>query len=339
MRDNPERLLNNGSVRRLDGDNQLSKKNFSRLLSILACAVVGASALLGFTHAALAADAATFGDVLCNAFENAKPFASVFESIAYVSGALSTLRGVHLLRLHADDPRNNKLGVPLIYLAGAMVLLALPSFIVALENSFFVPAQGGGGSCQAGAVAAATGLENVLHNFISNFREPLLLVTSLTAILSGLFMIVRGLIKASKYGTDPKTHSIHSILTNVGFGAFLMMIGSNLNMMLATVFGKGTSMGNVGIDSKTVLAWKAVDVLGGSEKFALAIASALTFVQLIGAIAFVRGWLILKKVVEGGSNASLTQGLTHILGGVLAINIGGFLEIMDKTFGTGLLTP
>jgi intracellular multiplication protein IcmC len=69
----------------------------------------------------------------------------------------------------------------------------------------------------------------------------------------------------------------------------------------------------------------------------LAVNSALTFVQVIGVIAFVRGWLILKKVVEGSGNVSLAQGLTHILGGVLAINIFQFLLIMDHTFGLNLL--
>jgi hypothetical protein len=55
-------------------------------------------------------------------------------------------------------------------------------------------------------------------------------------------------------------------------------------------------------------------------------------------IAFVRGWLIIKNAVEGAGQATVAQGFTHIVGGVLAINIYSFLEIMDQTFGTNFLT-
>jgi hypothetical protein len=54
-------------------------------------------------------------------------------------------------------------------------------------------------------------------------------------------------------------------------------------------------------------------------------------------IAFVRGWLILKRASEGSGQATMAQGFTHLFGGVLAMNIFGFLEIMDSTFGTNFL--
>ena len=41
-------------------------------------------------------------------------------------------------------------------------------------------------------------------------------------------MIVRGLVKASKYGFDPKTHSVNSIVSCIVFGAILMTVGANL---------------------------------------------------------------------------------------------------------------
>jgi len=310
----------------------LSKNNFSKISSLFALAVMAASVWLGSAHAAMA-QAATFGELLCNVFQNAKPFGPVFQMVAYVSGIISVLRGIHLLRMHAEDPRNYKLNVPLMFLFGAACLLALPSYIYTIEHSLLTPSGGGLMSCSAGAAGVATGLDGVLTNFISNIKDPLLLIASFTAVLSGLFLIVRGLIKASKYGTDPKTHSMHSILTHIGFGAVLMTIGDNLKVMLNSVFGTATA--------SSAISWTKISSLVGgtgvSPEFQAAINSALIFVQLIGAIAFVRGWLIMKKVVEGGSNASLTQGLTHIIGGVFAINIGGFLTLMDKTFGTNLL--
>ncbi|MDD3371703.1 MAG: hypothetical protein PHE27_07775, partial [Alphaproteobacteria bacterium] len=165
----------------------------------------------------------------------------------------------------------------------------------------------------------------------SNIKVPMRAVLSVIAGLAGLYMIISGLMKASKAGLDPKTHNPHVILTNVGFGAILMMIGTNLTTLLGSVFGTEEIL------ELSNISWNT-PVPEASQQFNNAINAALTFVQIIGGIAFVRGWLILKKVVEGTTNDPLAKALTHILGGCLAINIGKFLEIMDATFGTNLLT-
>ncbi|MFA4995353.1 MAG: hypothetical protein WC521_08650 [Bdellovibrionales bacterium] len=325
----------------------MSKNNFSRCFFLLAPLFIAVALWLVSSCPALAdiikedpPAAETFGEVLCHAFINARSFGFIFELVAYCAGVLAALKGVYHLKLHADNPASNKLGVGLMYLFGSMGLLALPDVISTLEQSIvgYTAKTSGGGSglvCgNIGPVSAAEGLDQVVTNFVLNFKEPLTNVASLVAILAGLFMIVNGLIKASKYGTDPKTYSMHSILTNLGFGAILMTIGEMLPMMVHTVFGTEE------ISKSDTLQWDKLGALiggdGVSEKFIMAVNSALTFVQVIGAIAFVRGWLILKKVVEGSGNVSLAQGLTHILGGVLAINIFGFLRIMDKTFGINL---
>jgi len=102
----------------------------------------------------------------------------------------------------------------------------------------------------------------------------------------------------------------------------------------ASVFGGSVS-------DAAVLNWGSTVTsgLGGaSAQFQTAVNAALSFFQIIGFIAFVRGWMVLKKVVEGGGNVTMAQGITHIVGGVLAINIAPFLKIMDTTFGTNLLS-
>jgi hypothetical protein len=315
----------------------LSKNNFSKSSPLFAITVMAAALWLGAAHAAFAQltpPPSTLGTIFCNAVKNARPFGDVFAYIAYVSGIISMLRGIHLLRMHAEDPRNHKLNVPLMFLFGAACLLMFPTAVATIENTLYVPVLGGGLNaidCTAGAVPpSVTGLEGMLTNFVTNISVPLSMVISITAVLAGLLMILRGLMKASKYGTDPKTNSIHSILTHLGFGALLVTLGDNLQMMLDSVFGSGTHR-------TSAIAWGASLSAIVTPEFQTAVNSALIFVQLIGGIAFVRGWLVMKKVVEGGSNATLTQGLTHIIGGVLAINIGGFLTLMDVTFGTNLL--
>ena len=116
-----------------------------------------------------------------------------------------------------------------------------------------------------------------------------------------------------------------------------MVAGQSAGNVLFTLFGVGTSdVIDYATNESRVMSWNAVSVFG-STPFATAIAAALTFFQLIGILAFVRGLYIVKNAVEGTGQATMAQGFTHIIGGVLAINIYTFLEVMDSTFGTGFL--
>jgi hypothetical protein len=311
----------------------LGKGNFKRIpFPALAALVV--AFLFGTTHGAFA-QTSTLGDVVCSIYSNVKPFGNVFAMIAYVAGAAFTVQGIHHLRLHSSNPTNNPLNRGLMLLSGASGLFVLPSVIGMIESSLYTVSGGGLTACSAGGVSAAsasTGLDTMLSSFVGNIKDPLVAVISLTAILSGLYMVIRGLVKASKYGFDPKTHSVNSILAHLGFGSLLLTIGDNVDMMVNSVFGQD-------ISGSSVITWRGLSSLAGgvSPEFINAVNAGLTFVQIIGAIAFVRGWMIMKKVVEGGGNVTLAQGLTHIFGGVLAINIYQLLLIKYKTYGKNML--
>lgn len=57
-------------------------------------------------------------------------------------------------------------------------------------------------------------------------------------------------------------------------------------------------------------------------------------IQLVGAIAFLRGWIILSKASnQGAQPGSITKGVIHIIGGVLALNITRTISIVMNTFG------
>jgi hypothetical protein len=305
---------------------------------------VSPSAFLGLTVAFLLGSAGlgmaqTLGDMVCTASSNTGPFfGPVISAIAYVAGAFFTVQGIHHLRGHSESPQNYPLHRALMLLAGAALLLVAPSTVSTIISSLYTTAAGGGGNagnCAAGAVSGGPGLDAVMASFVGNIKAPIQAFSSGIAIACGFFLIVRGLVKASKYGFDPKTHSVNSILSSIIFGALLMTVGDNLNYILTSVFGTSTI---TTATQGSVLSWAFVAAVGqGSAQFANGIAAALGFVQIIGIIAFIRGWLVLKKAVDGGGQATLAQGITHIIGGVLAVNIMTFLQIMDTTFGTNLL--
>ncbi len=75
---------------------------------------------------------------------------------------------------------------------------------------------------------------------------------------------------------------------------------------------------------------------GGAPGVAEALKGVLLFVKLVGHIAFLRGFLILKGVAEGNQGQTVGRAITHILGGAAAINIDTTVDILVNTFAPGM---
>ena len=72
----------------------------------------------------------------------------------------------------------------------------------------------------------------------------------------------------------------------------------------------------------------STDVVSADVQIAI-----LRLVQLIGVIAFIRGWFILAQSAKQGTQSVVGRALTHIIGGILAINIIGTKNVIWATFG------
>jgi len=60
-------------------------------------------------------------------------------------------------------------------------------------------------------------------------------------------------------------------------------------------------------------------------------------VQVVGVIAFVRGWLMLARGAgQGSPPGSFGKGMTHVVAGVLAMNIVGTAQVVSNTLGINL---
>ena len=295
------------------------------------------------TGLSLLSDAAladTLGGVICHVMDNIYPpggtlsLGSLFNGIAYILGAMLMGQGLYLLTKHYDAPHQTPLYQPITRAAAGAGLIGLPGFITWMIKTLFTSTGPGGmHSCGAGPTAAATGggLDVLVTNLMNNIKDPFVWMLTVISYTVGVFLLIRGLVKAAKHGTDPRAYSLPAILSNLVVGAALVTVGTSLDMMLATVFGgHGVTAGNVA-------SWKFVTTAGASTSFITAITAALTFFQIIGIIGFIRGFLIIKNAIEGGGQATVAQGITHIIGGVLAINIYLWLQILDNTFGTGFL--
>ncbi len=273
--------------------------------------------------------AQTLGDMFENTFDNLTPLVILMDALAYIAGGIIIGQGILHLKGHFDNAGNHPVAQGIARLAAGACLMALPTAAQTLVTTLHL------GSSESFIGTAdgidGVGLDAMVANFVSNVEGPLVDLLSVTAVLMGIFMLIRGFMKGAKYGTDPRSNSVPNIATHLIIGSILVVAGQSLSTVMASVFGDGLVE-----SSSNILAWaESIDTTGS---FGTAVTAALTFFQLIGLIAFIRGWYIVKNAVEGAGQATMAQGFTHIIGGVLAINIYAFLEIMDQTFGTGFLS-
>ena len=289
--------------------------------------------------------AQTAGDIICrvakavNGNSSANHLANLFNGVAYCCGAYFVGNGLYKFKEYSDSPGRPPLHQPIARCIGGVCLLALPNMIGWLFTTLAFTSGGGGisvANCAPGAVVINALDPSVwFSNFVKNIKDPLTSLTSIVSYTIGVFLIIRGFIKLSKYGTDPRAYSLTSILASLMIGSVVFSLGSASTFMLQTVFGVA---GITDSATANVTGWKMVTAFGGNTaQFVTVLTSGIMFFQVMGGIAFLRGWLILKNAAEGSGQATMAQGLTHIIGGIMAMNMFYVLKAFDTTLGTQLL--
>jgi len=283
--------------------------------------------------------ASTLGHVICNIKDNMRAYPYILNVIAYVMGAFMAVRSFFLFKKHSDNPAQSQVTAGVAHLVGAGFLLSLPSFAGVIQKTVFGDV---GGAGKFGCVptspssGASQGLDQMMTGFVQNIYGPIFSLLSLVSIMIGLTFIVGALLRGAKTGTDPRAADPKSIIAHLVFGSILISIGSVLPSMLQSIFGTGEASK---MSSITLIQWSKIAGSGANTEAAdKATQAVLAFIQIIGGISFVRGWLIMKKAVEGGGQATIPQGLTHVIGGAMAINIDLMVRAIDKTFGTNITT-
>lgn len=116
--------------------------------------------------------------------------------------------------------------------------------------------------------------------------------------------------------------SVKEPLTYLIVAAVFIYLPTGFGIIMSTTFGY-----------KNVLAYSQLpssfDLDESNGGFAL-----LKLLQLIGVIAFVRGWVLLARSQgQGAQPGGMGKGLTHVFGGVLLMNIVGTLDVVYNTLG------
>ncbi len=168
-------------------------------------------------------------------------------------------------------------------------------------------------------------LQQMMLNLSQSLPPIWKLVTAISYLL-GIGFIMRAVYALKIYG-DMRTQASQnpSIKTPLIFfvvGAALIFLPSTKSVVLTTIFAYGTPQPLSYTSSNPLISTQIVAVV-------------MQIVQLVGLISFIRGWMILAQATSGGGGQQHTFGkaMTHIIGGILAINVEGTKELLQATFG------
>ncbi len=296
---------------------------FKRTGKILSFAVISA-----FVWGSTDAHAQTMGDVIYNTLDSSDELPFLLAAITYMAGLVFGVLGIIKLYEHVNDPRQTQLseGIKRLLVGGA--LLALP---IVVEAAYRTMNDDNINAITLGAFSGETtgeGLDSMMASLMTDIHDPLMWALNAFCYMAGLILVVIGILRLLKSSQEgPRgPGGAGTLMTFIVAGALLSvdaMMGAWSSSLFMT-----SDVANVSVLSYTggMTAEEEQHVLG-------VISTILIFMMILGWISFIRGWFILRDVAEGNNNASLMAGITHLLGGALAVNLGPLMNAVQETLG------
>lgn len=141
------------------------------------------------------------------------------------------------------------------------------------------------------------------------------------------FVMVLGTILAMRnlaMQGQQKPSSLH--VSTIGVGIALLALPSTLASVAATIFGNEANMDPMSYETAY------------TRHSGFSLSPVWHFVMLIGLIATIRGFFILRRVAGGSSRGDEGYGkaATHIFFGVACIHLQESLQVLAKTFGINI---
>jgi hypothetical protein len=200
------------------------------------------------------------------------------------------------------------------------------------------------------AIAQAAFIEKDLQDIMENLKKvinPAMMLLLTISFLMGIIFMLKGLLLLKAF-SQPLTQAtrpgeIAGPLVYLFVGAVLIYIPSSTDVLSNTLFGSnyrsifsGDSQGvssvnleSMGRASDQVLGYAPVSVEG---QWATMVDTIVLYMQFIGFLAFLRGWLMIAHSGQPGVQpGSISKGIIHIIGGILAIN---FLPLVNAVRNT-----
>lgn len=285
---------------------------------------------------AMGTDAAFAASKLSNVFNNFTvswdKFQNVLSTIAWLSGGFLGVAAIYKFKDHVDNPTQTPLSQGVKRMIAGGMFLSLPFMLRAVIGNVFANT-GGQGKIKAtsfntsGALTPG-GLDKMIVDVMKDIGTPVENMLTAFSYLAGISLLLVGISRLTKRMEEgPKGPAgMGTIMTFLASG-MLLNFASSIGAFTGSIFGNNQLLTRITIDpaviNNTADADRIATVLSGLE----------VFVILVGYIAFIRGWFVLKNFADGQQGATLAQGLTFLFGGAVAINLGELVNAVTNTVG------
>ena len=158
---------------------------------------------------------------------------------------------------------------------------------------------------------------------IGNIADSILRLVPDACGLVGLVLAMHAIVKATRVGQSGGRDSWGGVIGELYFGAMLSSIALSMAMVSHSFFGP------------TFNGYGSISPIGTGVPMAQAVQEALTnLIVLLGWFAFIRGLYVWRSVADGGGQDRhpFWTGLTFVVAGALAANIGATLASLTASF-------
>lgn len=281
----------------------------------------------------------TIGDVICTLEANTMGLPLFLTGLSYILGLIFGLWGLFKIRDHVLDPTRTGLHEGVTRLLAGGAFFALPFIATVLNwtintgplavfnNGSTATNTGFKGSIVCG-VRSTNSLDMAMACLANNVLGPMQSMINFFCFSAGMIFIMIGIsriIRSSQEGA--RGPGGRGTLATFITGALLISANAFVRAASSTLFVNPITRTNA------ALAYSGGMTVAEQNATLNVISAVVKFLIVIGMISFVRGIFIMRDVAEGNQQASVMSGMTHIIGGALAVNFGPLMNAVQVTLG------
>ncbi len=313
----------------------------------------------------------SLGGAMCDTAAQISVAPAFLSAMAYVFGLVLGFWGILKIKDHVVDPSRVPIweGVSKFIAGGAFFSLPL---VIEVVRSTITPATlnvaalapttgfndgsgllgnrvigfgcGGAGDLLDGIFGDGTdsgGLDTALLCLANDVLGPMHILMNVFAFIAGTILIMIGISRLTKSAQDGARGpgGIGTVMTFVT-GGMLISYNEMVRAFTQTLgMGKSDLLG-LGIDLPlgVTATYATLAYTQGMSDAEIAhahhvISAIIKFMIVIGLVSTIRGIFILRGAAEGNQQSSLMAGVTHLVGGALAVNLGPLINAVQSTLG------
>jgi len=199
------------------------------------------------------------------------------------------------------------------------VVIAAPALGQTFDPTAGITASGDAGS--AGAV---------VRRIVADIEPGFYTAAGVILHLLGILAIGQGMLRLLRHGTDHlRGPSATGTALTFVLAAVLLALPSFLGGASETLLGTNTVTGRV-------LTWGSADS-SGAHTFQALLEALFAIVAMLGLIAFVRGWFVLRAAADGAPHQTMGSACWHIVGGICAWHMPTVIAAVQQTAGLTVL--